>query len=111
VLDYEFGAVGTGDLTTITSASGLSLTGLATVNITALAGFGAGRYPLLDYTGSFAGSPTNLRIGTAPAGYAYSFVNNPANTSIDLVVAIPEPSSLSIALLVCLGSLPLSHRK
>jgi fibronectin-binding autotransporter adhesin len=99
VLDYELGAPGSGDRTTITSPGGLLDQG-CTVNITALSGFGVGQYPLLDYAGSFAGSATSLTIGTAPPGYVYSFVNNATNTSIDLVVAVPEPSSLSILLVV-----------
>jgi fibronectin-binding autotransporter adhesin len=107
-LDYELGAAGTGDRTTITSPAGLSLTG-GTVNITGLAGFGVGQYPLLDYTGSFIGAPTNLGIGSAPTGYTYSFVNNATNTSIDLVVAVPESSS--ILLVVCFGWLPFFHRR
>jgi autotransporter-associated beta strand protein len=109
VLDYELGAVGTGDRTTITSPGGLSLTGLATVNITGLSGFGAGQYPLLDYTGSFTGLPTNLSIGAAPAGYAYSFINNAAGTSIDLLVSVPEPSTF--ALLGCLAAFLFDYRK
>jgi fibronectin-binding autotransporter adhesin len=100
VLDYELGAPGTGDRTTITSSGGLSVTG-GTVNITALAGFGVGQYPLLDYTGSFIGSPTNLILGAAPSGFTYSFVNNATNTSIDVVV-VPEPSGL--ALVACLAT-------
>jgi autotransporter-associated beta strand protein len=108
VLDYELGAVGTGDRTTITSSAGLSLTG-GTVNITALSGFDIGQYPLLDYTGSFTGTATKLTIGSAPSGYIYSFVDNPTNTSIDLVVAVPEPSGLLI--LLCLGATAfLQHR-
>jgi fibronectin-binding autotransporter adhesin len=95
VLDYEFGAAATADRTTITSPGGLSLAG-GTLNITALGGFGAGRYPLLDYTGTFSGSPANLTIGAVPSGYVYSFVNNTNDTSIDLVVSIPEPSSVSL---------------
>ncbi|HVT27765.1 MAG TPA: autotransporter-associated beta strand repeat-containing protein [Lacipirellulaceae bacterium] len=99
VLDYELGAAGTRDLTTITSTGGLTLNG-ATLNITALSGFAAGEYPILDYTGTFTGTPASLTIGTAPAGYSYSFVNNQANTSIDLVV-VPEPAS--IVLVLCLA--------
>ncbi len=91
ILDYELGT--TSDLTTITSPGGLSITG-GTVNITPLSGFGVGQYPLLDYVTSFTGSPSNLSIGSAPPGFAYSFVNNTTNTSIDLMVALPEPSSL-----------------
>ena len=101
VLDYEFGAPGTGDLTTITSAAGLTLNG-GTLNIIALSGFGAGEYPILDYTGSFSGQPTNLTIGTAPSGYSYSFVNNAMNTSIDLVV-VPEPASMLLLVSLVVG--------
>jgi fibronectin-binding autotransporter adhesin len=92
VLDYELGAAGASDRTTIVTSGGLSLAG-GTLNIAALSGFGVGQYTLLDYSGSFTGVPTNLTIGSAPAGYAYSFVNNTSNTSIDLVV-VPEPSGI-----------------
>src|SRR5206468_7207459 len=44
VLDYELGALGIGDRTTITSPAGLSLTS-GTVNVTALTGFVVGQYP------------------------------------------------------------------
>jgi fibronectin-binding autotransporter adhesin len=107
VLDYELGAANS-DRTTITSPGGLSLGG-GTLNITAIGGFGAGRYTLLDYSGSLSGSPANLTIGSVPAGYTYSFVDNAANTSIDLVVAIPEPDSLALVLSV--GALQLFWRR
>lgn len=108
VLDYELGAVATRDLTTITSPGGLAFVG-GTVNITGLSGFGVGQYPLLDYTDSFIGVPGNLAIGTAPSGYFYSFVNNTNNTSVDLVVAVPEPSSLM--LVVGLGTFAYRYRR
>jgi fibronectin-binding autotransporter adhesin len=107
-LDYELGASGTRDITTITTAGGLSLLG-GTVNITGLSFFGVGQYPLLDYTGSFTGSASSLTIGTAPSGYFYSFVNNTNNTSIDLVVSVPEPSSLM--LVVGLGTFACRYRR
>lgn len=108
VLDYELGAAGAGDRTTITSSGGLSLAG-GTVNVTALAGFGVGQYPLLDYTDSFTGSATNLTVGSAPSGYMYSVVNNPTNTSIDLLVAVPEPCWLSFVL--WFAGLPINYRR
>ena len=86
----------------------LSLAG-GMVNITALGEFGAGRYTLLNYRGSLSGSPANLTIGSAPAGHTYAFVDNAANTSIDLVVAIPEPGSLSLVL--CAGALQVFRRR
>jgi autotransporter-associated beta strand protein len=92
VLDFELGLPASSDRTIISTPGGLNLTG-GIVNVTALAGFGVGQYPLLDYAGSFTGAATNLSIGSAPGGFGYAFVNNPANTSIDLVVT-PEPSAL-----------------
>lgn len=112
VLDYELGASGSGGCTTITTPGGLSVSGGA-LNITALSGFGSGRYPILDYTGELIGAATNLAIGMAPAGFVYSFVNNTANSSIELVV-VPEPSSivlvsLSFGWLVVLWRLEGTH--
>jgi fibronectin-binding autotransporter adhesin len=94
VLDYELGLPGSSDTTVITTAGGLAVNG-GTLNITALSGFGAGTYPLLDYATSFTGSTSNLTIGSAPVGFTYSIVDHPATTSIDLVVtAVPEPVGL-----------------
>ncbi|MBI4581629.1 MAG: hypothetical protein HY718_18170, partial [Planctomycetes bacterium] len=76
------------DLTIISSAGGLAVTG-GIVNVTPRAGFGVGEYPLLDYTTSFTGSAGNLTIGSVPGGFVYAFVNNPGTTSINLVVAAP----------------------
>jgi autotransporter-associated beta strand protein len=102
VLDYEFGSPGSSDKTVITTAGGLTVNG-GTLNITGLSGFGAGTYPLLDYTTSFTGSTSNLTIGSAPSGFVYTLVNQPGTTSIDLVVAVPEPAGLvGFGALTCL---------
>jgi fibronectin-binding autotransporter adhesin len=93
VLDYELATPGSSDKTLITAAGGLAVNG-GTLNITGLSGFGVGTYPLLDYTTSFTGAASNLTIGSAPAGFTYSIVDHPATTSIDLVVAVPEPGGL-----------------
>jgi autotransporter-associated beta strand protein len=102
-LDYELGPVIASDLTMISDSGGLSLPG-GTVNITALAGFGAGEYRLLDYDTFFNGSVANLSIGSAPSGFTYSFIDNTATTSVDLLVSpVPEPASL----LAVLATVPL----
>jgi autotransporter-associated beta strand protein len=93
ILDYELGSPALSDRTIINSASGLVLLG-GIVNITPRVGFGAGQYPLLDYTASFTGFADNLTIGSAPEGFTYAFVNNPSTTSIDLIVAVAEPTTL-----------------
>ena len=99
LLDYEFGSpTQASDLTVVTSVGGLVLNG-GIVNVTPQAGFGPGEYPLLDYAGSFTGSAGNLAIGSAPSGFNYSFVDNPATTSIDMVVSVPEPGTVLGALL------------
>jgi fibronectin-binding autotransporter adhesin len=97
ILDYDLDSPASGDLTIITTAGGLELDG-GIVNITPGAGFSAGQYTLLDYATSFSGSPANLSIGSAPAGFVYEFVNNPGATSIDVVVSVPEPTALLSAL-------------
>jgi fibronectin-binding autotransporter adhesin len=92
-LDYELGSPVFSDLTVISSSGALTLTG-GIVNIAPVAGFGIGEYPLLDYATAFTGSAANLTLGSAPPGFVYSFIDNPATTSIDLVVALPEPTGL-----------------
>ena len=61
-----------------------------TLNVTALAGFGAGRYDLIDYSGSFVNNVLNL--GTLPAGYNYSIdLATPGQVAL-LVSVVPEPA-------------------
>jgi hypothetical protein len=44
---------------------------------------------LIDYSGALNGNVSAISIGTAPAGFSYSLINNAANTSIDLIVTMP----------------------
>ncbi len=90
-LDYELGTPAASDKTIITSTDGLTVNG-GIVSITAATGFGAGEYPLLAYNGSFAGSIANLSTGSVPNGFTYTFLNNTAAHSIDLLVTVPEPA-------------------
>jgi fibronectin-binding autotransporter adhesin len=96
VLDYDLSQPGDSDRTVIANPGSLVLTG-GTVNITALSGFGVGQYTLLDYAVSFSGSASNLALGSAPPGFFYSFVNNAATTSIDVIVTVPEPGGMILA--------------
>jgi fibronectin-binding autotransporter adhesin len=105
ILDYEVATPALSDLTVILSAGALVLNG-GVVNVAPGAGFGAGEYQLFDYTTSFVGSVGNLTIGSAPPGFTYSLANNPVATSIDLVVAVPEPGGL-----VGLGIILLVNRR
>ncbi len=86
ILDIELGAPVTGDLINVTLTDGLTING-GTVNVSDAGGLGAGTYTILDYAGALGGSFSNLTLGTQPAGFNYSLVNNVGNTSIDLSVA------------------------
>jgi len=66
ILDLELGGTGPGQSDKIIVDGDLTLAG--TVNITNLAGFGAGTYVLIAYGGTLGGS---LALGSQPAGYAY----------------------------------------
>ncbi len=61
------------------------------------AGFGPGRYDLIDYTGSL--TDDGLDLGKLPAGYNYRIDTSIAG-QVDLVVTVaPEPSTWAAALL------------
>jgi hypothetical protein len=107
VLDYDLSQPGDSDRTVIANPGSLVLSG-GTVNITALSGFGVGQYTLLDYAVSFSGSASNLALGSAPPGFFYSFVNNAATTSIDVIVTVPEPGAMILA---CAGILSVICRR
>lgn len=63
VLNFELGAPGTGDKVAVTNALVLG----GTLNVTGLAGFGAGTNVLFTYGGTLSGS---LAVDQMPAGYA-----------------------------------------
>ncbi len=71
---------------------GGALTLDGTLSANALAGFGAGRYDLIDYTGTLTNN--TLDLGTLPSGYNYAIDTSIAG-QVDLVVtnAVPEPST------------------
>lgn len=89
ILDFELGAPGspgvTSDLINVTAADGLTVNG-GTVNLTDAGGLAAGTYTLIDYSGNLSGGVGLMTLGTQPAGFSYSLVNNPGNSSIDLHV-------------------------
>jgi autotransporter-associated beta strand protein len=81
------------DLTVVGGVNGLNIAGPVTLNLSvpAMTTFsGPGTYPILDYDTSFVGSVSDITLGTTPdPTLTYALVNNPANTSIDLVVTAP----------------------
>ena len=80
-----------------------------TLNVNALAGFSAGRYDLLDYTGTLTNN--GLDLGTLPTGYSYALDLGTAG-QVDLVVTsvVPEPSTWA-AVLAGAGFLVLTLRR
>lgn len=87
ILNFELGT--TGDQVVVTND--LTLAGV--LNISAVAGFGAGTYPLFRYGGSFAlGS---LTLGTKPTGYGY-FISTNTPGQVNLIVTLAQFGSVNI---------------
>ena len=70
-----------------------------TLNVTGLAGFGAGRYDLIDYptaNTAYVLGNDSLALGSLPSRYNY-LLDNTTPGQIDLVMTpaiVPEPSDL-----------------
>ena len=91
LLNFEIGT--TNDKIAITGALALG----GTLNVTNLAGFGAGTYPVITYSGALSGSLP--AIGSKPAGYSCTVNTNTAG-KVQLVVQVQtSPKFSSIALL------------
>ncbi len=84
ILNFELGTVS--DQVIVTN----DLTLAGTLNVTNLAGFGAGSYPLFTYGGAL--SLGTVTLGTKPAGYNYSISSNTPG-QINLVVTPITPPS------------------
>ena len=56
------------------------------LNVTALSGFAAGTYSIIDYLGAASPSAVGLTVGTMPAGYSGSISVDTVNKRINLVV-------------------------
>ena len=76
---------------------GGALTLDCTLTVNALAGFGTGRYDLIDYTGTL--TDNTLDLGTLPSGYNYAIDTSIAG-QVDLVVTgvVPEPPTWAAGL-------------
>jgi hypothetical protein len=75
--------------------------GLRVLIVAVTAGFLVYAYVVVRIDHSFRVSA----IASAPPGFAYSFVDNPNNTNIDLVVSIPEPAMASFFPIIALALL------
>lgn len=82
VLELDFGTPGTTNDYIYVSGQNQSLAGK--VNIRALDGFGPGIYPI------FNDATANLRFGSVPPGYRFSFVTNMSTFQLSVQVTLPE---------------------
>ena len=88
-LTFELGSAGSHDLINVGTDLTLPSTGSAVaVNLANAGGMGAGTFTLIDYAGTLNGDFSTLMLGTQPAGFTYSLINDTANTEIDLLVTV-----------------------
>jgi autotransporter-associated beta strand protein len=71
-----------------------ALTLKGTLNVIPVSGFGAGAYTLFTYDPANTLNYSDLNLGTAPAGYNYSFDTNTIGT-VKLVISLPTLPSFS----------------
>jgi autotransporter-associated beta strand protein len=91
ILDFELATilgVDTSDLIHVTTVGGLAIGG-GTLNLTNAGSMTGGIYTLIDYSGSFTGSVSNITLGSVPTGFTYRLFNDPSSQSIDLEVTAP----------------------
>lgn len=113
-LDFEFSlSSSTHDFVRIDNLGGLNIQGATGFNLVlenSTTAFGTpGLYHLLGYNGAFSGNTANLSVLNPVVGETYTFLNNPALQTIDLLIApspVPEPGTWAIVvsgLLTLLG--------
>jgi fibronectin-binding autotransporter adhesin len=91
ILDFELGTIAgddVSDLLNVTTTSGLTVNG-GTLNLTNAAGMTGGLYTLIDYAGILNGSLANITLGSVPAGFTYSLLNDTISKSIQVEVTAP----------------------
>lgn len=93
----QLGAAGTAgvDYDSLSIVGSLTLDGVLTIE--ELAGFGAGTYRIATFTSGEL-TDNELVIGSSPSGYQYTIDANNAGGYVDLIVAVPEPSTYALLL-------------
>ena len=108
MLDLEVGA--TADRILIAAGKVVVNPGGGTINITPLAGFGPGTYDLMDFASNQASGLGYLSLATTSVdGYPLSLQSTP--TAEQLVVAVPEPSTLALLAASAAGLLTYGWRR
>ena len=104
--DLATAASTTDDQIALSTAANRLLVLDGTLNITNAGGFGPGVYTLIS--GATGITDQGLLIGTAPAGYTYTF--STAGSDVLLTVAAPEPASLAMVIMTVGGLLARRRR-
>ncbi len=84
-LAFDLGSGRTSDLLQVTGSGGLNLASATNLNLNNIGTLTPGTYTLIDYTGGFSGSLSNLQIANTFSGYNFSLTNT--GSAIDLIVA------------------------
>ena len=94
ILNYDLGSIGSSDRLQVNTA--LPIGPGITLNVNEVAGFGAGTYHLINYTTLTDNSSgfTGWSVSGLSAGQNANFALG--SGSVDLVVTVPEPASLSL---------------
>lgn len=92
-LEFELASIGSDQLV-ITSPDGFSATGVNTFTLSDVGGTVAGTYTLIDYAGTALPDLSAFTLASPMFGaFNATLVNNSANTSIDLTLALPVVAS------------------
>ncbi len=86
VLDYDFGAPGTGDLIASTGALALPSAGSVTINLNNSGGFTIGTYKLITESSTTNFTVTRFSVGVGIPGFQETF-SNPSGTEVDMIVS------------------------
>ncbi|MGC3992384.1 MAG: fibronectin type III domain-containing protein [Chthoniobacteraceae bacterium] len=91
-LALDLGSTSGSDKLALTGSYTAPASGVVTINLAALSGFGGGTYPLI--TGASGISATSFTFGTAPSGYTYTL--SASSGTLSLIVSAPSaPTGLA----------------
>jgi len=105
----QAGIVGSGVNDLISVGGNLVLDG--TLNIVGLANFGVGTYRLINYAGTLTDNGLVLGTLSGNANNTFLYQIQAGGGEVNLVVAVPEPTTLSLAFLGALGGLAARFRR
>jgi fibronectin-binding autotransporter adhesin len=105
----QAGIVGSGVNDLISVGGNLVLDG--TLNIVGLANFGVGTYRLINYAGTLTDNGLVLGTLSGNANNTFLYQIQAGGGEVNLIVGVPEPTTLSLAFLGALGGLAARFRR